>query len=293
MDIHGGGEPYGEVILFKLRSARGADLADKLGVPCAGEERGAGPCRGGYARLSVQTQACGAVRRRQGRNAEPLEAAESAGVAYAGLILMPADKVDKLVNGELLYKFVERYLLADVVKHDCLLGGACLDRRRFADGVIRLAHGQRLKAAVGNHALAELERAQQPARLPDDDIVLNGVFVAEFFGASDRIAEIEGIFAGLKHICCFLYLAEVVEARHIGDVEAERESFALTGIQQMSFGKGRKLLCGLAEYALGSGVIELHGLLAGHGADILNIDGDDDFAVRLAAKHAAEFKIRV
>ena len=74
---------------------------------------------------------------------------------------MPADKVDKLVNGELLYKFVERYIFADFVEHDCIFWRGCFNGSVRAACVNRFARREIFKAAVREQTLFELERSAE------------------------------------------------------------------------------------------------------------------------------------
>ena len=74
---------------------------------------------------------------------------------------MPADKIDKLVNGELLYKFVERYIFADFVKHDRIFGRGRFDGSVRAMSVNRLVSQEIFKAAVREQTLFELERSAE------------------------------------------------------------------------------------------------------------------------------------
>ena len=114
---------------------------------------------------------------------------------------MPADKVDKLVNGELLYKFVERYIFADFVEHDCIFGRGCFDRSVRAACVNGFARREIFKAAVREQTLFELERSAERLRFFCDYILAQYEVVAELFSRSDGISEVERICAFFEHEC--------------------------------------------------------------------------------------------
>ena len=100
------------------------------------------------------------------------------------------------------------------------------------------------------------------------------------YGVPNGGADVEFIFSLFQQPRALPDLAEVVIGGHAADGEAHRDGLRVPGEQQLRLAVAAQHLRGLAQFALGGAVIDLHDLSAGHVAGVEDLHRGDDFAVR-------------
>ena len=290
VDVHARGQPGADVVLPDLLAGGAAHGLGDLGVPGAGQQAGAGEGGGLDAHTRQYAHARGAVGGHHVGHAVLRQIAVAVGVGDARVGLA-AQQPGQVLVGERPYEFVQRQL---ALGHVNQLGVVDVDRppavavvglaapNRGHQAVhVRLIHrrqgvgvgvegragGQRLVAAVGQHALFQLGGGHTGGQLLDHPRFVQAPGVVRRPGAHVRAHE-EAVVPRLQQPGGLLDLAQVVVGGHPGHGAAQLHPLALAGQQLARLLPAAQLAGRLAQLALGRGEVELHDLLAGEDAGV-------------------------